>query len=122
MQRLGYYLIGLMIGSFAVYFFLQQKETETFCYLPNCRVLKDLRSKPFEKSKDSEVYMKNTDMTLEDIKLTLKHGDVDFSRSNLPYETGKIYIVEGKNSEGQNVELELINYPGKVLLKNIIKI
>jgi len=121
-QRLGYYLIGLMIGGFAVYFFLQQKETETFCYLPNCRVLKDLRSKPFHTAKDAEVYMKNTDMTLDDIRLTLKHGDVDFSRSNLPYESGKIYIVEGKNTKQQPVELELINYPDKVVLKNIIKI
>jgi hypothetical protein len=121
-QRLGYYLIGLMIGGFAVYFFLQQKETQTFCYLPNCRVLKDLRSKPFETPKDTEVYMTENNMTLEDIKLTLTHGDVDFSRSNLPYETGKIYIVEGRNSNNQPIELELVNYPGKVVLKKITKI
>jgi hypothetical protein len=121
-QRLGYYLIGLMIGGFAVYFFLQQKETETFCYLPNCRVLKDLRTKPFQTSEDSQIFMKNTNMTLEDIRMTLKHGDVDFSRSNLPYETGKIYIVEGRNSNNQPIELELINYPDRVVLKNIIKI
>jgi len=122
MQRLGYYLIGLMIGGFAVYFFLHQKDTQTFCYLPNCRALKDLRSKPFDTSKDSEAFMKNTNMTLEDIKSTLIHGDIDFSRSNLPYENGKIYIVEGQNSAKQPIELELINYSDRVVLKNITNI
>ncbi|UYW02006.1 DUF4258 domain-containing protein [Flavobacterium agricola] len=121
-QRLGYYLIGLMIGAFAVWFILHQKETETFCYLPNCRVLKDLRSKPFQTSEEANFEMKNEKMSLDDVRLNLKHGDIDFSRSNLPYETGKIYIVEGRNPENQPIELELINYPDKVVLKNIKKI
>lgn len=120
-QRLGYYLIGLMIGAFAVYFFLQQKETETFCYFPNCRVLKDLRSKPFHTSDESKVVMQENKMTLEDIRITLKHGDVDFSKSNLPDGNGKIYVVEGRNSENQEVELTLVNYTDKVVLKSIKK-
>ena len=121
-QRLGYYLIGLMIGAFAVYFFLQQKETETFCYFPNCRVLKDLRSKPFHTSNESKVFMTQTNMSLDDIRLTLKHGDVDFSKSNLPEGNAKIYVVNGRNSKNENVELTLLNFSERVELKSIKKL
>ena len=121
-QRLGYYLIGLMIGGFAVYFFLQQKGTQTFCYMPNCRVLKDLRSKPFDASKDSQVFMKENQMTTEDITLSLTHGDVDFSRSNIKEGNGKIYIVNGRNHNNQEVELTLINLEDRVVLKSIKKL
>ncbi len=121
-QRLGYYLIGLMIGAFAVYFFLQQKGTQTFCYMPNCRVLKDLRSKPFDPSKDSQNFMKENKMTTEDITLSLTHGDVDFSRSNIQEGNGKVYIVTGRNSQNEEVELELLNYTDRVVLKSIKKL
>ena len=44
-KRFLFFFFGLAIGSVFVMFFFQRKGTE-FCYLPNCRVLKDLRSKP----------------------------------------------------------------------------
>jgi hypothetical protein len=49
LKRLGYYLIGLSLGLVFLAFLLKKKTSETgseFCYFPNCRVLKDLRSKP----------------------------------------------------------------------------
>lgn len=121
-QRLGYYLIGLMIGAFAVYFFLQQKGTQTFCYMPNCRVLKDLRSKPFDPSKDSQIFMTQNKMTNEDISASLTYGDVDFSRSNIQEGNAKVYIVKGRDSQNQDVELELLNYTDRVVLKSIKKL
>ena len=45
LRRFLFFFFGLAIGSVFVMFFFQRKGTE-FCYLPNCRVLKDLRSKP----------------------------------------------------------------------------
>jgi len=48
-KRLGWYLLGLSVGLIFLVFFLKKKSDETgvsFCYLPNCRVLKDIRSKP----------------------------------------------------------------------------
>ncbi len=49
LKRLGYYMVGLAIGIVILTFLLKKKTTETgtsFCYFPNCRVLKELRSKP----------------------------------------------------------------------------
>ena len=60
-------------------------------------------------------------VTMTDIKNTLKYGDVDFDKSNIKYESGKIYIVEGKTTSNVQITLEFINYPDKVVLKDIIK-
>ena len=49
LRRLGWYLVGLSIGIVFLVFFLKKKSGEEgidFCYFPNCRVLKDMRSKP----------------------------------------------------------------------------
>ena len=49
LKRLGWYLIGFSIGLVFLVFFIKKKSGETgfeICYFPNCRVLKDLRSKP----------------------------------------------------------------------------
>ena len=51
--RLAFYLFGLLIGFYFVGEFLSAKATSrgvTFCYFPNCRVIKDIRSKPFKTS------------------------------------------------------------------------
>ena len=63
LKRLGFYLIGFSIGLVFLFFFLKKKSDETgasFCYLPNCRVLKELRSKPLAYSKqiDQMIYLK----------------------------------------------------------------
>jgi len=49
-KRLGWYLVGVSIGLVFLAFILKKKSGEEgidFCYLPNCRVLKDIRSKTF---------------------------------------------------------------------------
>jgi hypothetical protein len=56
-----------------------------------------------------------------DINTTLNYGDVDFDNSNVNFESGKIYRVEGKTTKNQLITLELINYSNKVVLKNISK-
>ena len=46
--RLAFYLFGLTIGFYFVGEFLSAKVAAkgvTFCYFPNCRVIKDIRSK-----------------------------------------------------------------------------
>lgn len=119
-HRLGYYLLGFLIGGVFLVFLFKNKRTE-FCYLPNCRVLKELRSKPVVYSEEAERKLAEKWVTLEDIKNCTKYGDVDFSRSNKPYEGGKIYFIEGKNTNNQDILVEMINYPDKVVLKDINK-
>ena len=116
-QRLAYYLLGLMIGAFAVYFFMHQKDT-TFCYLPNCRVLKDIRNKPLTFSDETEKMLNEKTITLDEVKNCLTHGDIDFSRSNKVVEGGKLYVIEGKDKDMKDITIETVNYDNRVLFKS----
>jgi len=95
-QRFAYYLLGVLIGGMFLYYFLDAKETR-FCYLPNCRVLKDLRSKPLQFSKEAEENMKV--FSMDEIKNSLTYGDVDFSKSNVEKNNGKLYVIAGKDHD-----------------------
>ncbi|HLV51099.1 MAG TPA: hypothetical protein VKY44_03995 [Flavobacterium sp.] len=117
-QRLAYYLLGLLIGSIIVFFFFNAKETQ-FCYLPNCRVLKDLRSKPLVIADEAQIKFDNALITMEDIKMCLTYGDVDFSKSNVKEQNGKLYIIEGKNTRQEPITLEMINSTEKVIIKDV---
>jgi hypothetical protein len=119
-QRFAYYLVGLVIGCFFVAMVLSGKDTRCN-YFPNARVLNDLSTKPFNVSDIAASKLKENWVGLNDIKNTLKHGDVDFDKSNVKYGSGKIYIVEGKTIKNQPIVLEFINYADKVVLKDIIK-
>ena len=52
----------------------------------------------------------------------MTYGDVDFDQSNVKFENGKIYIVEGKTIKNQPIELKIVNYPNRAVLKEIKKI
>lgn len=122
--RLAFYLFGLLLGIFFVIKFLGAKAEAkgvSFCYLPNCRVLKDLRSKPLEFSPNAKVTLEENWINLDDIKKTLEYGDVDFSKSNKVYKNGKIYVIEGQNSNNEEVTITMINYTDKVLLEKVEK-
>ena len=122
--RLAYYLGGLLLGTVFVVYFLQAKADArdvSFCYLPNCRVLQNLRSKPLEVSDQAQQTIAEKWVTLQDVKNCLQYGDVDFSSSNKPFENGKIYFIEGKNTKGEPITVSMVNYEKKVILKDIKK-
>ena len=108
------------MGCFFVAMVLSGKDTRCN-YFPNARVLNDLSSKPFNVSDVAAAKLKENGVDINDIKTTLKYGDVDFDKSNVKYENGKIYIVEGKTIKNQSIILEFIKYADKVVLKDIIK-
>lgn len=123
-QRLAFFLFGLLLGViFLIYFLGAKAESRgvTFCYLPNCRVLKDIRSKPFHYSEDATKVMQEKWVDTTDIRNTLTYGDVDFSKSNIKVGAGKLYIVEGKTKDETPIVLEVINYDQKVVLQAIAK-
>jgi len=123
-QRFAYYLLGLLLGGIFVFYFLSAKASSrgvTFCYLPNCRVLKDIRSKPFYYSDVATQKLAEKWVDTADVKKTLTYGDVDFELSNIPEKGGKLYIVYGKNAQNEDITVEVINYTDKVLLKDIKK-
>ncbi len=97
LKRLGFYLIGLSIGLVFLFFFLKKKSDETgvsFCYLPNCRVLKELRSKPLTYSQQIDQMV--ADQTLDSLTIAhfMNEGDVNFKKSNTENTTCNTYLIE----------------------------
>ncbi|MFD2890690.1 DUF4258 domain-containing protein [Flavobacterium chuncheonense] len=123
-HRLAYYLFGALLGGFFVIYFLGAKADSKgveFCYLPNCRVLKELRSKSLEYSPEAKATLEQNWVNLDDIKKTMQYGDVDFSKSNTAYKSGKVYVIAGKNSDNEAITVTMINYSNKVILDKIEK-
>lgn len=119
-QRLAYYLVGFTMGLFVVALVWSGKDTRCN-YFPNARVLNDLRNKPFHYSLEASERLKEDWIDTLDIKNTLTYGDVDFDKSNVKKEGGKLYIIEGKTTAGEPIELRVINYEKKAVLENVIK-
>lgn len=122
--RLAYYLFGLMLGVFFVVYFLGAKADAKgveFCYLPNCRVLKDIRSKSFYYSEAATATLQEGWVTKEDVKACLTYGDIEFSKSNIPSKNGKLYIIEGKTSHNEEITLTVANSTTKATLETIEK-
>ncbi|MCW5516696.1 DUF4258 domain-containing protein [Muriicola sp. Z0-33] len=99
LKRLGFYLVGLSIGLVFLAFFFKKKSEETgtsFCYFPNCRVLKDIRSKPisFSDQAATEIEAKGLDST--DIAYFLSDGNIDFKNSDTSSKPCKTYIIKAK--------------------------
>jgi hypothetical protein len=118
--RFAYYLIGFIMGMFVVAMVFMGKDTRCN-YFPNARVLNDLRNKPFNYSDKAKLILAQRWVDTTDIKNTLTYGDVDFDKSNIVIEKGKLYTIEGKTTKNQPIVLEVINYSDKAVLRDIIK-
>ena len=119
-QRFAYYLVGVVMGCFAVSMFFGGRDIRCN-YFPNARVLNDLRNKPFIYDTEASRRLSEDWVDTTDIKNVLTHGDVDFDKSNIKEEGGKLYIIYGKTSKNKDITLEVLNYPDKAVLRNIIK-
>jgi hypothetical protein len=119
-QRFAYYLVGLILGLFVVAAIFSGKDTRCN-YFPNARVLNDLSAKPFFYSDKASKILSEKWVDTIDIKNTLKMGDVDFDKSNIPYKKGKLYVIEGKTSKNQQITVKVINYSNKAVLEDIEK-
>ena len=108
------------MGSFFVAAVFSGKDTRCN-YFPNARVLNDLRNKPFHYSDKASQILAEKWIDTIDIKNSLKFGDVDFDKSNIAVGSGKLYVIEGKTVKNQDITLEVINYPEKAVLKDIIQ-
>lgn len=117
LRRLGWYLVGLSIGIVFLVFFLKKKsggEGMDFCYFPNCRVLKDMRSKPISFGDAVPEAYRDTVM----VKSILADGDVDFGKSDTKAEPCKVYYVSKKIAD-KNMELQMKNCQQELIVQNI---
>ncbi|WP_431123566.1 DUF4258 domain-containing protein [Flagellimonas flava] len=117
LRRLGWYLVGLSIGIVFLVFFLKKKSGENgidFCYFPNCRVLKDMRSKPLSFGEQVPVQFRDTIL----IQSFLKDGDIDFGNSDTksePCKTYKVLLSDGN----QQKEMIAKNCPDGLIVEGI---
>jgi len=117
LKRLGWYLVGLSIGLVFLVFFLKKKSGEEgidFCYFPNCRVLKDMRSKPLTFSESLPEQYRDTVM----IQSFLKDGDVDFGKSDTKSKPCKTYFISHEY-EGKALELQAKNCEEDVVIETV---
>lgn len=120
--RLAFYLLGLTIGFYFVGEFLGAKAKAKgveFCYFPNCRVIKDIRSKPFQTSASVDSIFSKNITNAKEIDEAISNGDVDFSKSNVSYKKGKKYIIDSYLPNNKKVKLIIINYSNKAILEEI---
>lgn len=121
LKRLGYFLVGLSIGIVFLTVFLKNKSEETgteFCYMPNCRVLKDIRNKPFTFSVEVEKLIRERQLDTLDIKSFLEDATVDFGQSDTKSSPCKTYVIEGE-LKGTSALMKFKNCSKKVILESI---
>jgi len=123
LKRLGFYLVGLSIGIVFLTVFLKKKSEQTgteFCYFPNCRTLKDIRSKPVTYSDNISAMLAENKLDTLDIKRILTDGEVDFGRSDTKSVACKTYFVVGTLKE-KEATLKVKNCQERVILEGIVE-
>lgn len=121
LKRLGFYLIGLSIGLIFLAFFFKKKSEGTgteFCYFPNCRVLKDLRSKPLSYSDKATAEIAAKALDSADIAYFFREGDVDFKKSNTKAKPCKTFVIEAEVKQKELV-MTVSNCEEKAVVEDI---
>ncbi len=119
-HRFAYYLIGFIIGLFFVSGVFMGKDTRCN-YFPNARVLDNINNKPFHYSVQASKVLAENWIDTIDIKNTLKYGDVDFDKSKTDFGKTKSYIIDGKTTKNQAIQLLVTNHDDKAVLESIAK-
>ena len=117
LRRLGIYLIGLSMGIVILSFFFKRKEV-SFCYFPNCRTLKDIRSKSVIVSKNID----NQTYTIDYLKPIFWNGDVDFSKSDTKSLPCRTYRIVGQAQDNTLLELIVKNCPNQAEIIEVKKL
>ncbi|MFK8060125.1 MAG: DUF4258 domain-containing protein [Polaribacter sp.] len=94
-KRIGYYLVGLSLGSIAVYFFWQKKQA-TFDYGMDARTLKTIRVRERMYSDEAKYTMEKHNIDTLKISTILFTGDVDFGKGKPREKPCAEYFITGK--------------------------
>lgn len=120
-KRLGYFMVGLSIGIIFLAFFLKKKSDQTgvsFCYFPNCRVLKDLRSKPIYYSDRISEMLQNKELDTLTINHFFKEGEVNFGKSDTKSKPCKTYLIEDE-IDSKVITLKVKNCPERITILDV---
>lgn len=122
LKRLGFFLFGLSIGIIFLAFFLKNKAEETgteFCYFPNCRVLKDLRSKSYSYSDEVKAMILSGEIDSLKIKSFFIQGNVNFKKSDTQTTPCKTYLIEKESEDNGMQLLRVKNCPNTIVIESI---
>ncbi|HLT50887.1 MAG TPA: hypothetical protein VKZ93_02955 [Arenibacter sp.] len=122
LKRLGFYLVGLAIGIIFLSVFLKKKTEATgteFCYFPNCRTLKDIRSKEISYSDAINLLIAEKKLDSTDIANFLNDGDVDFGKSDTKSVPCKTYFIEAPVRD-RNATLKVTNCTDTSVLEDVV--
>ncbi len=117
-QRFFYYGIGLAIGCVFVYFISTKKDTQSFDYLPNARVLKNLRLKKNLYTAEALENMATFALDSTHISKFLNDGDIDFKNSNIKVDSCKSYKIEAAIKK-QDMVLYILNCKNTTRIQKI---
>jgi hypothetical protein len=104
-RRLRFYGFGLLMGCGLVSVITKGKA----CQMPGTVKLEELNSKIISFSKEGICWIECIKISTDDIKLALKNGDVNYSKSEVharPYPT---YAVDGYTKTGQHLRILIAN-------------
>jgi len=122
LKRLGFYLVGLSIGIIFLSVFFKKKSEATgteFCYFPNCRTLKDIRSKEISYSGAIDLLVRERKLDSTDIANFLNNGDVDFRKSDTRSTPCKIYFIEARVRD-RDATLKVTNCTDTCVLEEVV--
>jgi hypothetical protein len=117
-KRIFYYLIGVSLGSIAVYFFWQKKNA-TFDYGMDSRTLKSIRIKKRLFSDNAKTAMQRFEIDTLKITTILNTGDVDFGKGNPRQRPCAEYYITG-NKELKKVSLLVKRCDSAATIEKII--
>jgi nitrogen fixation-related uncharacterized protein len=117
-KRIFYYLIGVSLGSIAVYFFWQKKNA-TFDYGMDSRTLKSIRIKERFFSDEAKTAMKKFEIDTLQITTILNTGDVDFGKGNPRQNPCAEYYITG-NKKLEKVSLLVKRCDSMATIEKII--
>jgi|TARA_B110000238_G_scaffold183387_1_gene209899 nitrogen fixation-related uncharacterized protein len=117
-KRIFYYLVGVSLGSIAVYFFWQKKNA-TFDYGMDSRTLKTIRIKKRLFSDDARTAMRKFDIDTSKIAAILYNGDVDFGKGNPRKTPCAEYYITG-NDALENISLLVKRCDSTATIEKII--
>lgn len=118
LKRVGYYLIGIALGSLVVLFIWKGKDV-SFDYGMDARTLKTIRIKKRLFSDNAQQILATSKIDTATISTILNHGDVDFGKSKPRLKPCAEYFITGKDSLN-HIDLYVIRCDSTATIDKII--
>ena len=124
LQRFGYYMGGFSLGLILLAFFLKGSDTEipSCDYMPEARVLKNIRNKGYIVSVEAENSMRTLSVDTVQLNRLLKEGDVDFDKSDPRREPCGYFYIKSPASEKKPISIEVSNCDDEATITSVKKL